>query len=87
MPPIDESQAVRPPSARQTALSLLLLALFTPVVLAVGSAAFRPSWLHAMLAGVPVSILWVLGSILLFVTATWLFARMTFAADDEGGEA
>jgi len=84
MPPSDESQAAGPPSARQVGLSLLLLALFAPVVLAVGSAAFRPAWLLATLGGVPVSLLWVLGSILLFVTATWLFARLALAADDEG---
>lgn len=85
--PSDESQAARPPSARQVGLSLLLLALFAPVVIAVGSAAFRPAWLLAMLAGVPVSILWVLGSILLFVTATWLFANMVFARPGEGEDA
>lgn len=86
MPPSEESQAVEPPSARQVGLSLLLLALFAPVVLAVGSAAFRPAWLLAMLAGVPVSIFLVLGSILLFVTATWLFARVALAADGEGAD-
>ena len=75
----DPSAAVRGPGAVPVLLSLLLLALFAPVVLAVGSEAFRPVWLKNLAAGVPISVLWGVGSIALFVVLTWLFARMTFA--------
>lgn len=79
----DEDEGVRPPSARQVGLSLFLLLLFAPVVLAVGSDAFRPGWLTATAAGVPISVLWVLGLILAFVFLNWLFARMIFAQTDK----
>jgi len=74
---------IRPPSAVQIALSILLLILFAPVVLAVGSADFRPAWLLHLLGGVPLSTLWVLGSIILFIGLTWFFSRMAFARGEE----
>lgn len=74
----DQEKVPEAPGAGQVLLSLLLLVLFMPVILAVGSADFRPAWLGALLAGFPVGIVWVVGSICLFVLLTWLFARMVF---------
>lgn len=81
-----QDEAVKPPGAAQVVLSLLLLALFAPVVLAVGSAAFRPAWLTTTVAGAPLGILWVLGSILVFIVLTWAFARMAFVRGEKEGE-
>lgn len=75
----NEEAGVKPPRAREIVLSLLLLLLFAPVVLAVGSAAFRPDWLLLKIAGVPLSVLWVLASILTFIGLTWLFAASIFS--------
>jgi hypothetical protein len=75
----DRGEAARPPGAIQVLLSLLLLLLFSPVVLAVGSPAFRPAWLDRPVAGMPPAVLWVLGSIAVFIVLTWIFARMAFA--------
>lgn len=82
----NHDDTVKPPGVQKIALSLLLLALFAPVVLAVGSAAFRPAWLTTTVAGAPLSVLWVLGSILIFIVLTWTFARMTFVQAGEGAE-
>ncbi len=87
MPRPEQNEAVTPPSAKQVWPSVLLLALFSPVVLAVGSAAFRPAWLTETVAGIPASVLWIVGSIVTFVALTWLFARMTFVRlGAEGGQ-
>ncbi len=79
----NNDQKVAALAARQVGLSLFLLALFAPVVLAVGSAAFRPAWLLSMVGGVPLSVLWVLLSIGGFIALTWLLARSVFARVDE----
>ena len=63
----------------QVLLCVLLLALFSPVVLAVGSAAFRPDWLTTTVDGVPISVLCILLSIVTFIVLTWAIAIMAFA--------
>ena len=76
---LTDQRAVTPPGVQQVGLSLLLLAIFAPVVLAVGSATFRPAWLKAAPMGIPISVLWILISIVIFVAMTWAFTRMAFA--------
>lgn len=84
--PTEEAE-VRPPRAREIMLSLLLLLLFAPVVLAVGSAVFRPDWLLLKFAGVPLSVIWILVSILTFIGLTWLFAAAILSpAEEEAGQ-
>lgn len=79
----NEEAGVRPPRTREIVLSLLLLLLFAPVVLAVGSALFRPDWLLLKVAGVPLSVIWVLASILTFIGLTWLFAASILGPVEE----
>jgi polyferredoxin len=72
--------------ARQVWLSLLVIALFAPIYLPTGSAAFRPAWLSHFAAGMPISVWMVLGLIVLYVALTWLFSRSAFGDDRTGGE-
>lgn len=77
-------RAIAPPSAFRIVCSGLLLALFAPVVLAVGSADFRPGWLADRVSGIPLSIVWEIASIAAFIVLTWLFSRMDHAQAREG---
>lgn len=86
MPTSDEDVAVAPPGARKAWISVLLLALFSPVVLAVGAAVMRPAWLLLRPAGLPVSVIWVFVSMIVFVVATWILAAQALASDKEGGQ-
>lgn len=74
------------PSALQWGLSVLLLALFAPIVLAVGSPALRPAWLLHRVAGIPLSLVWVVVSIAVFIGLTWTFSKIVFAQMREGEE-
>jgi hypothetical protein len=65
-------------TGRQIWLSILVVLLFSPVVLASGSAAFRPAWYPDRLAGVPLSVWLVVVLILVFVGLVALFARAAF---------
>ena len=65
-------------SGRQLACAALVLALFAPVYLAVGSPAFRPAWLDVRVATVPASVWCVLLLMVVFVVLTWAFSAAAF---------
>ena len=69
-------------------LSLLVMVLFSPVVLASGSAAFRPGLYLARVGGVPLSVWLVVVLIAVFVGLVALFAHMAAgaAAADDGSD-
>jgi hypothetical protein len=69
---------------KKVALSALVLALFAPVYLFVGSPAFRPSWAASRFVGIPVTVLWVLILFVTFVGLTWIFSREAFADEGDG---
>lgn len=61
--------------------SLLILLIYTPVVLAVGSASFRSDGLATRLLGVPISV-WAVGMVMVaLVILAWRFANSAFDAD------
>ena len=70
-------------SRRQVAFAILVLLLFAPVYLCVGSAAFRPDWLAERVAGVPLSMLLVVVLMVVFVGLTWAFSGEAFGGDPE----
>ena len=72
--------------SKQVWLSLLVAALFAPIFLATGSAAFRPAWLDRALAGIPVFQLMVIGLVVLFTVLVWIFSSFAFGDADEGSD-
>jgi hypothetical protein len=72
--------------SKQVWLSLLVAALFSPVVLSTGSAALRPAWLGGSIAGLPVFSVLVAGLLVLFVVLVWVFSAFAFGETDEGGD-
>ena len=67
-------------SGRQVWLSVLVILLFAPVVLASGSASFRPAWYPMRVLGIPLSVWLVVGLIVIFVGLVALFARAALGA-------
>lgn len=65
-------------TGRQIWLSILVMLLFAPVVLASGSADFRPAWYPERVAGLPLSVWIVVVLIVVFVGLVTLFARAAF---------
>jgi uncharacterized membrane protein (DUF485 family) len=64
---------------RQVWLALLVMALFAPVALAVGTPVFRPAWLSAPLVGaVPASAVVVTGYILVLVVLVYVLSGSAF---------
>jgi hypothetical protein len=72
-------------SLKQVLCSLLVLILFSPVVLAVGSPRFRLSVYHSTFAGVPGFPLLVVGLLLVLMVMMWIFASAAFSDDDVQG--
>ncbi len=69
---------------RQVILSVLVMAVFAPVFLAVGSPAFRPAWLSNPVIGeIPASALVELAYLALFVVLVWVFSGSAFAEDTD----
>jgi hypothetical protein len=66
-------------SLRQVLLSVLVVLLFSPVVLATGSAGFRPALYSATLGGLPAFSLLVIGLLLLFMVLVCILAASVFA--------
>lgn len=72
--------------ARQMWLCILVMALFAPVFLSIGSPRFRPSWLSATIGWIPVTVLGTLVLMSVFVCLTWIFSKVAFdTTDDDGG--
>ena len=67
-------------TSRQVWLSVLVILLFAPVVLASGSPSFRPAWYPTRAFGIPLSVWLVVGLIVVFVCLVALFARAAFGA-------
>ena len=72
-------------SLKQALCSLLVLILFSPVVLATGSASFRSDLYHHTYAGIPGFPLLVVGLILVLMVLVWVFAGAAFSDDDATG--
>jgi hypothetical protein len=70
-------------TGRQIWLSVLVFVLFTPVVLASGSAAFRPAWYPDRVAGLPLSVWLVVVLIAVFVALVTVFAWAAFGGAEE----
>ena len=68
-------------STKQIGFAFLVLALFAPVYLCVGSPAFRPDWLTLRFATVPLSVWVVVGLMGVFVLLTWAFSGAAFGTD------
>lgn len=65
-------------TGRQIWLTILVMVLFSPVVLASGSASFRPGWFVARLLGAPLSVWLVVALIAVFVALVAAFAKAAF---------
>ena len=72
-------------SLKQVLCSVLVLLLFSPVVLATGSKAFRLGVYHRTFAGVPAFPLLVVGALLVLMVLMWVFSSAAFAGDDGKG--
>lgn len=72
-------------SLRQVLLSLLVVVLFSPVVLATGSAAFRPALYSATFAGLPAFSLLVIGLLAVFMILVCILAASVFTGPGKGG--
>lgn len=62
--------------------SLLILLIYAPIILAVGSAQFRDDGLATRLLGVPASVWIVCLSMVALVALAGRFANSAFTADD-----
>ncbi|HTI67938.1 MAG TPA: hypothetical protein VL460_10390 [Caulobacteraceae bacterium] len=74
-------------TARQVLISALMAALFAPVYLSSGSAAFRPAWFTARVAILPASVWMVLILIAVFVLMVWVVSGGVYGRDDDDREA
>ena len=72
-------------SLKQVLCSLLVLILFSPVVLAVGSPSFRLDAYHLTVLGVPGFPMLVVGLLLVLMVMMWIFAGAAFSDDDGQG--
>jgi hypothetical protein len=72
-------------SLKQVLCSILVLLLFSPVVLATGSRAFRLAVYRRSFAGLPAFPLLVVGTLLVLMVLMWVFSSAAFAGDDRQG--